>query len=294
MWRIVGPKEAIHHPFLMHEILAYSALHMAWSQPDQRKSYHSLGIHHQDLAIRALRKILPSMTAENAGVLFATSALVTLSVFGSKALDAQMPESNPRPSTIDDLLDIFALIQGVDCILSWAYPIVGHGPFGPALRTSLTGNPEQPVLKDIYDYIPSFTAILATKSMDEAARTEMDAAIEAVKTALEFSMAPYRDNRELRFMFLWPIKLSSNFLSMLRQRHPAALVCMGIYALLMRVAEPIYWFMEGWSERVVAAILEAIEPSWVDAMQWSLQAIKAQSEIEEQNRRAQELEVQIR
>ncbi|KAF2106213.1 hypothetical protein BDV96DRAFT_337334 [Lophiotrema nucula] len=291
MWRLVAPKQAIVHHFLMHELLAFSALHLAYSQQEQRKAFYALGIHHQDLAIRAMRRMLPNMTAENAGALFGTAALVTLSVFGSTSLDAQS-EGADDSKAIEDLLDIFALQQGIDCILSSAYPIVGQGPFAPALRISPMEVPPQPVLSEISDHLPTFKKMLNSKTMEEEDRKEIANALAAFKGVLDFAMTPYSDNRELRVIFLWPIKLSSRFFDLLRQRHPAALASVTIYAVILQTAEPIYWFMDGWSQRVIKAVLEGLDPSWQDAIEWPLQHIKAQQR--EQAQPPQQMDVQLR
>lgn len=291
MWRLVAPKQAIVHHFLMHEILAYSALHLAYTHQEQRKAFHALGIHHQDLAIRAMRKMLPNMTSENAGALFGTSALVTLSVFASSSLDAQIEDTDDS-KVIEDLLDIFALQLGIDCILSSAYPIVGQGPFAPVLRVSGVEVPPLPVLSEIADHIPIFKGMLNAKTMEDEHRKEITNALASFMGVLDFAMTPFSDNRELRVIFLWPIKLSANFFDMLRQQHPAALACVAIYAIALQLAEPNYWFMNGWSQRVIKAVKGLIDPSWYDTIEWSSQQIMAQQETQAQS--PQQMDVQLR
>ncbi|KAF2259387.1 hypothetical protein CC78DRAFT_475690 [Lojkania enalia] len=265
MWCIVAPKQAILHHFLMHEILAYSALHLAYLQPDQRRPFYALGIHHQDLALRAMRKMIPNMTAENAGALFATASLVTVSVFASTELEAQHSGSSSN-STIEDLLDIFALIQGIDTILSSSSSIVNEGPFALLLGNHTTEVRPQPIFQDLVDRLPAFSSIIECKTFDANTKKQTLDLISSLKSIFDWAMAPRRADRELGLVFIWPIKLTSHT-ELLRTGHPAALVLLALYTVVLRAAEPFYWFMEGWADRVLNAIVDILEPHWHDVLQ---------------------------
>lgn len=275
MWLHVGPKQAIIHTFLMHEILAFSALHMAYVQPDQRKAYYALGIHHQDLSIRGTRRVLHNIAEDNAPAVFATSMLVTLTVFAARGLDAMDPGPNTQ-SAIDDLIDIFALIQGIGGVIASSQMLVINGPFGPLFRDPVYEIPPQPLFAELLEHIPPLVHFIEHQpDIEDDMRRELLEMITFLRNTTVRSMRPCMDNREVRFLFWWPLHLSPNYFTWLRQRHSAALIILVHYATVFYVAEPLYWFMTGWAERVSRSIVEAIDPSWQVAIQWPLQYMEA-------------------
>ncbi|KAL1797936.1 hypothetical protein ACET3X_004542 [Alternaria dauci] len=113
MWRVEAPKHANAHDYLMHEILAFAALHKAYQQPpDQRQPYYACGIHHQDLAIRGVRERLHNVTNDQAPAIVATSTLLTLSVFASAGFEAQTAPTSAAVDSIDSIMNAFHLMQG--------------------------------------------------------------------------------------------------------------------------------------------------------------------------------------
>lgn len=119
-WRVETPKHAVTHTFLMHEILAFSALHKAHTFSEQRAQYYAFGIHHQDLAIRGIRGKLHNVTAHEAAAIVATSTLLTLSVFASTGFELNYPEIPNSQGAIDGILNIFSLMQGMGNVLQLA------------------------------------------------------------------------------------------------------------------------------------------------------------------------------
>jgi hypothetical protein len=212
--------------------------------------------------------MLPNLSAENAGALLATSTLITLSVFGSAGLDAKDNGVKVR-FAIEDLLDLFALQQGISSILSSAASHVLEGPFAPILNDPIEPLPAQPILQQLYEKIPEITSFIwSHSSLSPERRQEVLENLTRLQEVLQFAMAPFSDNRELRFLFLWPIRISPNFFAMLKAKDSVALVLLAYYAVALRAAEPLYWFMDGWAERVIRAIAETIDSSWQAIVQW--------------------------
>jgi hypothetical protein len=275
MWRGIGPKLATKFTFLMHETLAFSAFHMAFLEPDKQEERFALGVHHQDHALRGMRKGLRDISEENASPLFATSTLLTLSVWASRGQDAMNPGPNTQ-NVFDDLADIFALIQGMGIVVGAAQMTIIQGPFGPIFREPGYETQAQPMFSQILEHLPILsTTIEKNESIEEDLRRELAAFVALIRDNLLRSSKPCIDNRELRFLFYWPLHLSPNFLHLLRQRHEGALTVLMYYAVVLYAAEPIYWFMKGWADRTMCAISEAVvDPEWRAAIEWPLQFIE--------------------
>lgn len=264
----------------MHEMLAVSALHLAATTPSEQRTYHSLGIHHQDHALRGMRKVLGTITEANASQLFATSMLVTVTVFASRGQDALYPDPDiddmplaTTESVIDDLADIFSLIQGIGFVISSAQIHVIRGPFAPLLSENTRETPSQPIFPELLERIPALLHFLEKGcDLDEGYRRELVAFVALMRETLLHAMRPCQDNREMHFLFYWPLHLSANYLSLLRARDEPALVVLMYWAVVLYAAEPRCWFLAGWPDRTLKAISNAVtSPVWRSAIAWPLQ-----------------------
>ncbi|KAG9191288.1 hypothetical protein G6011_09376 [Alternaria panax] len=272
MWRVEAPKQANAHDYLMHELLAFAALHKAYQQPlDQRQPYYACGIHHQDLAIRGVRERLHNVTDDEAPAIVATSTLLTLSVFASTGFEAQTAPTAAAVNDIDSIMNAFHLMQGMGHVLALAQAAVRESFVGPMLRDPTEPSASQPMLQDLKDHLPALIKFIEGKTdLPEVERKLYLTTITYFEPALQVSLPPWVDNRELRFLFFWPLHLDPEFMECLRQRRSGAIAILMHFAIVLIAAEPRYWFMEEWGHRVMKACYEVIDQSWLSAAQWPL------------------------
>jgi hypothetical protein len=253
----------------MHEILAFSAFHKAFKQPEQRHEYYSFGIHHQDLAIRGIRERLHNFIPQEAPAMIATSTLLTLSVFASTGFEAQHTSTDTYQSAIDGILNIFNLMQGMRHISARADKSITESFVAPMFKNPSEAIPSQPLLDELAQRLPALIGAMKSKpDLPECERNLYLVSLEFFESVLQLAMRPRIDNRELRFLFFWPVHLSPEFLSNLRQRRPGALVILMYYATILFASEPRYWFMNGWGKRLMQECYDAVDQSWMSVIQW--------------------------
>ncbi|KAH6642120.1 hypothetical protein C7974DRAFT_350391 [Boeremia exigua] len=275
-WRVEAPKFAVTHTFLMHEILAFAALHKASKLPDRRREYYTLGIHHQDLAIKGMRPKLQNIVPEETPAILATSTLLTLGVFASTGFEASCADIPSPPSAIDGILNIFSLMQGMGNVLALAHENVLESFLAPMFRDPLESTPSQPLLQELIQHLPQLVSFVETKQgLSEQERTNLLRVINDFEPVLKLASPPRVDNRELRFLFFWPLHLDGSFLVGVQQRHPGSLVVLMYYATMLFAAEPRYWFMDGWGHRLMKACYDSVDQSWLPVMQWPLSFLEA-------------------
>jgi hypothetical protein len=146
IWHATVPQIALSHEFVMHTILAVSALHIAHLRPEQRLDYREKAAMHQGRALQLQQLAMANPTQENADALFIFSFLL---VYLASAF----------PSLVDgSAVDapLHAAVQCIHCTYSQSPKI----PFQPdcwALNnfraSSLSGI-------DTSDYCSSQTALL--------------------------------------------------------------------------------------------------------------------------------------
>jgi hypothetical protein len=272
MWRVEAPKQANPYDFFMHEILAFAALHKAYQQPqDQRQPYYACGIHHQDLAIRGVREKLQNVTNEEAPAILATSTLLTLSVFASTGFEAQTTSTAASLDDIDSILNAFHLMQGMGHVLAMAQVAVRDSFLGPMFRDPAEPTASQPMLHDLKYHLPNLTAFIQGKTdLSEAERKLYTDVIQCFEPSLQVALPPRVDNRELRFLFFFPLHLQSGFMELIQQRKSGAIVILMYYTVVLLAAEPRHWFMEGWGHRVMKACHKVVDESWMPVIQWPL------------------------
>ncbi|KAF1829713.1 hypothetical protein BDW02DRAFT_573716 [Decorospora gaudefroyi] len=269
-WRVEAPKHAISHPCLMHEILAFASFHKAYKLPtEQKHQYYTFGIHHQDLAIRGIRQKLHNVMAHEAAALLATSTLLTLSVFASTGYEAQLTSTTTSQDAIEGILNIFSLMQGMGKVVALAHSTIRDSFIAPMFKDAVELIPSQPMLLELMQHIPTLvTFVEGNRDLPEVEQKVYLATIAHFEPILQMAIQPRIDNRELRFLFFWPLHLESDFLNLVRRRHSGALVIIMYYTTILYASEPRYWFMDGWGPRLMRTCYEAVDRSWMSAMQW--------------------------
>lgn len=268
IWQIVVPKEAIAQKFLMHEILAFSALHLAHLRPDQARAYSVLSDHHQGIAVNTIRNLLSStITSENCNALFAASAIITLTGFASNFTETAPP--------LDDILDLFLLIRGMHGILKSAWDKIMQGPLARIIKSGLDP-PPQPLLEELLCHVEDLKSCLDSKLVRSDVQSLCMDTIANFHESVDMA-THHSDGRELRVVFTWPIKLSPDFMLLLRQNEPFALALLAHYCVILHCAEEKYWFIRGWGSKVVKAIANSIDPAWEQCIRWPVQYIMGQN-----------------
>ncbi|KAF2126555.1 hypothetical protein P153DRAFT_388592 [Dothidotthia symphoricarpi CBS 119687] len=270
-WRVEAPRQAVNHLFLMHEMLAFAAFHKAYQQPDRQHDYYTIGTHHQDRAIKGIRLRLANITRQEAAAVVATSTLLTLSIFASSGLEAKHHATDGTWSAIDNILNIFSVMQGMGSVLALARVHVLDSWLGPMFKSPLEPTPSQPMVQGIIDHIPTLTAFIESKpDLSDKERKEYLDVIGYLKSVLYLAMPPCLDYRELRFLFYWPLYLGPDFMTFLREKRSGALVLLMYYATMLFAAGTQHWFIDDWGHRLMTACHEEVERDWLPAVQWPM------------------------
>ncbi|KAF1966719.1 hypothetical protein BU23DRAFT_559996 [Bimuria novae-zelandiae CBS 107.79] len=278
IWRTVVSREGLKHTFLLHQILALSSFQLSHTKPDRRADYYAAGTHHQDNALGGMRKHLQNITDDNAPAAFAASTLIPISVFASRGLDAVDSDTEAN-NPLDDLADIFNLIQGIGRVMAAAQMgIIMSGPFQHLFKDPAYETAPQPLFHKMLEQLPALTELFdENESLDEDTRRDLLAFVTGMRQNLLRCSKPCMENRDIKFLFYWPFHLSPNFMFGLRQRSPGALVLVMYWAIILSFAARTYWFLRGWTDRITQAVTEELtEQPWKEAIEWPIQLIEAQ------------------
>jgi hypothetical protein len=264
-WQIDVPNQALNYPFLMHSILALSALHLIHVKPPgSRETYRVAAVNQHDLCLSAFRPHLQDITKENCDALFATSFLITFFVLGQP----QAPGSPRSSSVIQEVLELSELIKGAtevtqtsrSWILAGIYaPIVSPLPWDDAVLPQAVLNAMEALKRDV---------IAATVDSEN----EKTMCTEAVRLLMENFRAVICNPNWKSIVWLWLTLVDRQFLSLLMARKPAALVIIAHYGVVLHFSRNSWWCKD-WGSELVRYIYYELEPGWRPYIDWPVQEV---------------------
>ena len=131
IWRDVVPNEAYACEFLMHGLLAVSALHIASLKPESSSVYIDIATSHQTIGLASFRTELSNITDQNCNSLFAFSSIVVAYACTRPIRNG----NNTLPEPIDNAIELFLLSRGVAEVLKPCSERVKNGALSPLLLT---------------------------------------------------------------------------------------------------------------------------------------------------------------
>lgn len=275
VWQVQVPKLAFKYPFLVHQILAVTSFHLAYLQPEQRGEHSLHASQHQNRSIEGMRGHLAEITVDNCHALFMASSLLLVGAFASfaniKPSGAPLIEGQ-RPPTVEDMIDVFMLDRGVASVLHSSEDVIQAGYF----RDLFHFKPQErsnPFMAHVADELRTLGGLVnADASIDPVVRILVDMEITKLIDAIEKAVVT-TDEAEMRVTTLWPITVSDDYITLLRQRNELALLVLVYYCSIMYRAEANTWFVKGWAVSVAADIEKLISLKWRDAVKSPLEQI---------------------
>ncbi|PWY78125.1 C6 zinc finger domain protein [Aspergillus sclerotioniger CBS 115572] len=255
IWRARAPEEALAHPFLMHGLLALSALHIARTRPDvrQRPTYLSTAVAHQTQALALFRELLSDINASNSKAMFAFASVVVYYTFGLP----HSPESSDPWTIVDDLVQIFTLARGVQQVLSEAVPVIKSSEWGVVLQV---GELDESHLDDAQSALGRLhEANNACGAQDPAHDTAVYQ--HAIELLADMFAVARGGLASASAACRWAIRQKPGFMDFLRERKPMALVVLAYHCIIFHHSRDV-WYIEDRGRRVARALWEVLDDEW--------------------------------
>lgn len=275
VWQHQVPKLAFKYPFLVHQILAVAAFHLAYLQPSQRSEHSLHASQHQNRSIEGMRGHLAEITAENCHALFMASSLLLVGAFASFA--NIKPSGSPliegqRPPTIEDMIDVVILDRGVASVLQSSEDVIQAGYFRDLFHFS-PHDRANPFMQRVAQELRNLDAMIKQdRAMDHMVRILVSLEIKKLIDAIEKAVVTTQD-AEMRVTTFWPITIAEDYISLLRQRNEVALLVLMYFCCIMFRAEEKTWFVKGWGVSVAADVEKLVSIKWRDAIKWPLEQL---------------------
>ncbi|OLN96731.1 Sterol uptake control protein 2-like protein 2 [Colletotrichum chlorophyti] len=262
LWTTTVPQIAFNHDFLLHGILALSAIHLSYLNPDQSDKYNTISARHQDISLKKFSPGLAEIGESNADAY----VLHAICIFLLNTYSIAKPHG---PITSRDVAQSFILLQGIKSILTlpFAHRYISNGPLARWLYQGAvepgTGGGYASKIDDLLNLTRSMAPSDDT--------TTCQSALEGLKITFANVSTP---QHRTGLVWRWAVSLPQPFLELMSQNHPMALVILMYYAALVNAFERKLWYLRGWGANVASALDQAIQEPWREWVQWPLRCIR--------------------
>ncbi|KAI1092481.1 hypothetical protein F5B19DRAFT_202475 [Rostrohypoxylon terebratum] len=263
VWRDVVVDLATRHRYLLHEILAIAALHLRSIVSEQADYLERVAAEHQAKAIPLFRQALTSISAETALPLFACSCLFIPYHFAA-AKNASSLLFNEEAGSLAEWL---MLIQGCAAITVEQRAVLMRSP----LR-ALLGNLYTPQVEELSSGSSDASLVDMESKLPVTPEYRGTYAMIVLKLRVSFYLSDKADsvvdrkNAALRF----PPLLNQYFRADLAAKHPAALIVMAYWCVLLHRVEDRWWLRDR-VKPLLVKIQELISAQYRILIEWPLE-----------------------
>ncbi|TAQ86310.1 hypothetical protein B7494_g5366 [Chlorociboria aeruginascens] len=274
----VVPQLAFAHPFLMHQVLSLSALHLSQTRSSRNSLYRHASDTHLTTAISLFHPEIRNLTEKNCHACFIFSALMF-----TQAWAAQDPN---RPSTLFfipdstssgrekeqfDQMSWLKLQRGTQAILGSAITFLINGPFEPLWKPfDKAGGPTHiPPLdsedEKQLDFLPQAWNN-ASSTLPAETRVLLDYSVATLKRVFGL-LHTHAEISPLSAVISWFSMMPQEVEDMLEKKVPEALLVLAHYCVLVREVEHLSW-MKGKGRNILETILAVLPPGWEEFTKW--------------------------
>lgn len=274
-WQYDIARLAFRHEFLLHGLLALSALHTSSSNYFQDRFLGELARNHQSLALASYIPLLQDINEDNCNALFAFSAILGATSFAF--LQNQEIEITSS-KFITSVIDVFELLVG-----STVIAVEGQNWLKNGSLASLLG-PHPFLVRETSDCsLEARSSLDAVLACAEAVRSPSSSgsntpedcmAIYASSAQLLARLFPATPSETVSMekMVGWPALAGIPLITRLKTGDAIALVILAHYGAALHMSEHI-WYLKGLGIRVVKAIVDIVDEEWLSYLSWPLSQV---------------------
>jgi hypothetical protein len=268
LWQTEIPLMAISHDFLMHGLLAISALHLSTLQPHRKQELTQRAAESEHLGLPSFQDFVSHDNPENIHAVTAFAGFVVpyLVVCGSRdTLDGRIPSlDGEHPHW-------FFAFRGLLQMVGRSWVHLRTGPFSPLLvpgnpTVDYARNPDDAKLARIQKLLePSDHC--SEKDLEDL--TICKPALDELRRLFACRHSPMR-TQILIAIHVWPGTVSQEFVRLMGEHRPEALVILAHYCVLLKKVNSCWW-LEGVGERLLMAIDRELGLDWRQWIEWPLE-----------------------
>ncbi|CAG8903249.1 unnamed protein product [Penicillium egyptiacum] len=263
----------IEFPYILHLILALSALHLAHEQPDLQEQYIQQADNHFSFGVRSVTSVFTELNADNCQRVYMSAVMICFIYFGR----------GPRPGEYLIFSDSgpaewLVLMRGVRLVVSSHHAKVFSGILD--LRPNDRSRDLTAEMRDeLHEHTINTEAVkqLVERDMtDNEIRGSYLAVIEnlfkIMREVYERRSAGSSGVDLMDLVMGWFYRLPEETISSLERKEPHILVILAHWAVLMKYMDSA-WFMSGWAEHMLSGISTYLHEDFRQWIEWPLNQV---------------------
>ncbi|KAL2812784.1 hypothetical protein BDW59DRAFT_36664 [Aspergillus cavernicola] len=299
IWRRVVPNLASQHDFLLHGLLACTALHQAYlhrHNPARVEEYVLRACALQEIALPGFRTAIETPSKENCDAILSFAYLLVVYSFASTccyspASPADIPEATTSLFLIENGTGEKSTIQPKTILPNWLYLLRGGCSMICDEWESIREGPVR-ALSDAWDIdletsderdtdlLARLLAVIPTTGStdDDEYWSETITAI-YTRAAIQLSRSFAYLHRTQRspittwdVLRVWPMEVSMEYMNLLHQEHPGALILLAHYCILLKYMEG-YWYFDTKAKLLICTIQKMLGARWGGFIQGALDTV---------------------
>ncbi|OTB04465.1 hypothetical protein M426DRAFT_154851 [Hypoxylon sp. CI-4A] len=254
-------KSAVSAPYLMHELLAFSALHYSMHSSDglKKKEYAHLAAELQTSALALFNATKPEVHNENCMTL-----LVFSSLLGMHTLFDAVASYNDIPDLLDKIVHYLKVHHGVRAITNQSWHVLRDSEILHRINSIEASDEACPQKEKPANECDRLLSLLDSWC-DKLSPGTYNTCLEAIRSlSWGFNLYSSLSSPDsLHITMAWPVMISAEFIELLDQRQPVPLIVLAHWAMLLHF-EREFWVFNGAGRIIIESLSRHLGPYWDD------------------------------
>jgi hypothetical protein len=269
VWQNDIPQMAVSRDFLMHGLLAISALHLSTLQPHRKLELMQRATISEHLGLPSFRDFVSRDDPQNIHAVFAFAGFVVPYV---TTISGSLGTLTGRiPSLDDEYPHWFFAFRGLLQMVAKSWLDLKKGPFNSLLKqgdiaVDYGRNPDDVHLEKLHHMLkPGAQSV----NEDPDALGVCRIALDELRRVFALPQSPAR-TRVMIALHVWPGTVPQRFTELMDERRSEALVILAHYCVLLKQVNSCWW-LKGVGDRLLAAIDGELGLEWRPWIVWALE-----------------------
>ncbi|KGO43002.1 Protein of unknown function DUF3468 [Penicillium expansum] len=279
LWQKHLVQWGIEFPYILHLILALSALHLAHEQPNLQQQYIQQADEHFSFGVRSVASVLSQLNAESCQKVYMSAVIICFIYFGR----------GPRPGEYLIFSDSgpaqwLILMRGVRVIVSSHHEKVFSGILKPG-PNDRSRNLTAEMRIELHEHIVHTEAVQRLIERDIADEDICGRYLAVIEDLFEIMREVYERRSGgscgvdlMDLLMGWIYRLPDETIGSLEQKEPHSLVVLAHWVVLLKYMDSA-WFMDGWAEHMLSGISAHLHEDFHPWIEWPLKQVY-QTQIE--------------
>ncbi|KAF2179558.1 hypothetical protein K469DRAFT_673964 [Zopfia rhizophila CBS 207.26] len=266
-------KSALSAPYLMDELLAFSALHLSTLKSDvaEKHRYYYQAVQLMETrALMLFNAALPEIREENCVAIFLFSSFLGMHIlFDTVAFQKDLVEF------LDKFIQFLGLYRGVRTVTGRGWHIICGTEMKLIIDSIEAVDQLDPQPTDVGNECDRLMSLLITSS-DSLGSAPFKACREAIQS-LGWVLSQHRalpHPTNLHIVLAWPVRITTEYIDMVKQRRPEALVILAHWAVLLHYGRN-FWVFGDAGQFLIESIARYLGVSWDEWMAWPKEVLDA-------------------